>query len=78
MRPEHSVPAILATPAGLYCLHHPQIARGRPQQRWVRPPDARCCLTPLSRATSSPSVLHVARSLEGKESLDGVVGGDDG
>ena len=63
------------------CAHrigHPEIARGRPQQRWFRPPDARCCLTPLSRVTSSPSILDGARSLEDKQALDVTMGGGDG
>ena len=77
-QPKRRFPVAAANQACAHRVRHPQIARGRPQRRWFRPPDARCCLTPLSRATSSLFVLGGARSLEAKQAFDVMVGGDDG
>ena len=77
-QPKRRFSVAAANQACAHRVRHPRITRGRPQRRWFRPPDARCCLTPLSRATSSLFVLGGARSLEDKQAFDVTVGGDDG
>ena len=46
-QPKRRFPVASANQACAHRVRHPQITLGTPQQRWCRPPDARCCLTPL-------------------------------